>query len=308
MNTINSTYEHISEVDHEPSGGMSVDGSLIDKESPPPYVTFRQGMSCKNDADLRDELKDFQANIKSMLETYIIKQDEKFSLLLSTFESVKSSIKYISDKYDSLEQKSKEFDYRISKIEEKISSPLAVQQRIASLEAKLETAEQKSRNCNIEISNLPEKRGENLMSILENVSNLITQPLSPRDVVAIHRVPLMNPKSTRPRNIVVKLSSQILRDNFIAAARLKKGITSEDLQLSGNPQKIYINEHLTLQNKKLFRQTKEIAKQNGHRFVWIKHGIILVRADVPEAAFTIRSEEDLSKIKPYNKTSGQSFK
>lgn len=306
MDTVNSTFDQISNVDNPPrSGEMSVDGSLIEKESPPPYVTFRRGLACSKESDWRDELKEFQANIKSMLETCLLKQDEKCALLLSKFEDVKSSIKFISDKYDGLEVKLKNFDSRVTQLEEKVSSPEVVQQRIATLEAKLEAAEQKSRNCNVEISNLPEKRGENLMSILESIAILIKQPLSPRDVIAVHRVPLMDPKSSKPKNIVVKLSGQILRDNFIAAARLKKGITSEELKLSGNPQqKIYINEHLTLQNKKLFRHTKEIAKQNGYRFVWIKHGVILVRADIPEAAFTIRSEKDLSKIKPYNKVSG----
>lgn len=109
----------------------------------------------------------------------------------------------------------------------------------------------------------------------------------------------MNPKSTKPKNIVVKFTTQILRDNFIAATRLRKGITSDEIKLGGNPQNIYINEHFTLKNKRLLRQTKEIAKQMGFRFVWVKNGIILVRADVSAAAFIIRSEEDLFKIKQY---------
>lgn len=304
MNTMNSTYDHTSDVADSPCPGeMSIDGSLIEKESPPPYVTLRKGMTGNCDMDWREVLHDFQTNMKSIVENCLKKQDEKFSILLSEFEGIKTSIKFISDKYDHLEEKSKDFARRISKLEEKVSSPQEAEQRIALLETKLEAAEQKSRNCNVEISNLPERRGENLMCILENISSLIKQPLLPRDVIAIHRVPLLNPKSTKPKNIVVKLASQILRDNFIAAARLKKGVTTEDLKLSSNPQKIYINEHLTLQKKNLFRRTKEIAKQNGHRFVWVKHGIILVRADVAEAAFTVRSEEDLCKIKPY-KTSG----
>uniref|UniRef100_A0A2A4JD31 FP protein C-terminal domain-containing protein n=1 Tax=Heliothis virescens TaxID=7102 RepID=A0A2A4JD31_HELVI len=301
MNTKNSTYDHIDDDgDTSRAGEMSIDGSLIEKESPPPYVTFRKGVT-NVEMDLSVEFKKFQAIMKSMLENYLTKHDEKFTTLLSEFEGIKSSIQFISNQYDSLEENTKKISSRVSKIEEKISSPQAVEPRIAVLEAKLEAAEQKSRNCNVEISNLPEKRGENLISILENISILIKQPVLARDVITIHRVPLMNSKSTRPRNIVVKLSNQILRDNFIAAARLKKGITTEELKMNsnGNSQKIFINEHLTLHVKKLFRQTKEAAKENGHRFVWIKHGTILVRADTSEPAFTIRSEEDLSKIKPY---------
>lgn len=284
---------------------MSVDGSLIEKESPPPYVTFRKGISHNSEANLRETYRDdfnkLQMDIKGMLDSWFTKHDEKFTVLLSEFEGVKSSIQFMSDKYDDLEKKSRDVASRVSALEEKLSSPLASDQRIGVLEAKLEAMEQKSRSCNIEISNLPEKRGENLMAIIETISTVIKQPLSPRDIITIHRVPQMNANTTRPKNIIVKLTSQVLRDNFLAAARLKKGITTEELQINGTSNKVYINEHLTFKTKTLFRQAREAAKQHGYRFVWIKHGVILVRADVPEHAFAIRSEQDLSKIKPYSK-------
>lgn len=305
MNTITSACNHTSDTDQPSiSGEMSVDGSLLDKESPPPYITFRKGISNINDTDLREqfrtEFKKMQTDIKCMLEAWFTKQDERFSLLLTEFEGVKASIHFMSENYDDLEKKTRDVASRVSAIEKKLSSPQANEQRVVVLEAKLEAMEQKSRSCNAEISNLPEKRGENLIAITETISKVIKQPLSLRDIIAIHRVPQMNPDSNRPKNIIVKFSSKILRDNFIAAARLKKGISSEELMIHGTPQKVYINEHLTLQNKKLFRQAREIAKQNGNRFVWIKHGVILVRADISEAAFAIRTEHDLSKIKPYS--------
>lgn len=51
----------------------------------------------------------------------------------------------MSDKYDYLENKSKEFDSRVTILEEKVSSQ-AAEQRVSELEAKLEIIEQKSRN------------------------------------------------------------------------------------------------------------------------------------------------------------------
>ncbi|CAG4939398.1 unnamed protein product [Parnassius apollo] len=274
---------------------MSIDGSLIDKESPPPYITFRKGVSSQ-EIGFCHEFKSFQENMLSMLETWFTKQDDKFTKLLNEFASMKTSIKYISDKYDDLEKCTHEVKSRVEIIEKSVQTN---EPRIAYLEAKLDYIEQRARNCNAEISNLPDKRGENLMSIIENIANVIKQPVSARDIVSIHRVPQSNPNSSRPKNVIVKFASQITRDNFISAVRLNKGVTSDQINIQGSPQKVYVNEHLTLQSKKLFRQVRDIAKQNRYRFVWIKHGVILARADVPTPAIAIRSEKDISKLIPY---------
>ncbi|CAG5029111.1 unnamed protein product [Parnassius apollo] len=194
---------------------MSIDGSLIDKESLPPYITFRKGVSSQ-EINFCHEFKSFQENMLSMLETWFTKQDDKFTKLLNEFASVKTSIKYISDKYDDLEKRSHEVKSRVEIIEKSVQTN---EPRIAYLEAKLDYIEQRARNCNAEISNLPEKRGENLISIIENIANVIKQPVSARDIISIHRVPQSNPNSSRPKNLIVKFASHITRDNFISAVR-----------------------------------------------------------------------------------------
>lgn len=298
MATNSSTYDRKDIENISKSQNMSVDGSLIDKESPPPYVTYRKGAGNNSGNNFCEELKIFQHNMLTMLESWFKKQDIKFSVLIEEFNTVKTSIQFLSDKYDELEKKNHDTDDRLKEIEHKLCSMELYNSQINMLEAKLLDMEQKSRNCNLEICNLQEKRGENLFHILENISNIIKQPLSVRDIIAIHRVPQMQPTTKRPKNIVVKFTSKIVRDNFIAAVRLKKGITSDELNLQGTPQKIFINEHLTLQNKKLFRQARALSKENGYRFVWVKNGVVLVRKNITSAVFTIRSENDLSKLTP----------
>ncbi|KOB64426.1 Zinc finger DNA binding protein [Operophtera brumata] len=137
--------------------------------------------------------------------------------------------------------------------------------------------EQQARQCNAELGNLPDKRGENLVALLENIADLVKISISQRDIVVIHRVPQANSGSSQPKNVVVKFSSSILSDSFLAAVRLRKEITTEQLGISGPTHKIYINEHLTLTNKGLFRLARETAKQHSFWFVWIKHGSILAR-------------------------------
>lgn len=295
MTTINSTFNHESE-DVPRQGEMSVDGSLIDKESPPSYITFRKGVPHGHESEFRQELKSFQDCMLATLETWFTKQDDKFAKLFGEFEAVKKSIQFVTDKYDTLEKSTQAVINRVQVIDQNFQTS---ERRLADLEAKLESMEQRARNCNLEISNLPEKRGENLITIIENVANVLKQPISARDVITIHRVPQSNPNNSRPKNIIVKFSSQVIRDNFISAARLNKGITSEQINIQGAPQKIYLNEHLTLQNKKLFRQVRDVAKEIGYKFVWIKHGVILARADVTTAVIAIRSEREISKLAPH---------
>lgn len=296
MNPSNSTFSLANDSDNQRElEGMRSDGSHLENVSPPAYVTFRKGMSQSGDK-FREEFASFRDTILTMLESWFSKHDEKCAKLISEFESVKTAIQFMSDKYEVIEKKTQEVADRVLELERKFESSQSLGLRVATLEAKLEDMEQKSRNCNVEISNLPEKRGENLLNIVENIASVIKQPLSSRDIVAVHRVPQMQPNSNRPKNIVVKFVSQLLRDNFVAATRLNKGLKTDDIKMHGCSQNIYINEHLTLKSKLLFRKTKEIAKQSGFKFIWIKHGIILVRKDVSTAAFAIRTESDLSRL------------
>ncbi|XP_063838181.1 uncharacterized protein LOC135087314 [Ostrinia nubilalis] len=275
------------------TGEMSVDGSLIDKESPPNFVTHRKGTSTEIQ-ELRSELKAFQTSIVSTLESWFTRQDENFSKLIDDMNEMKTSIQFIRDKYEDLNTKTEDIARRVTILES--TTAQANSSSIAHLEAKIDIMEQQARQCNLEITNIPEKRGENLASMLEDIATLVKETIHKHDIVAIHRVPHASPASQRPKNIIVKFTSRLKRDSLISAVRLHKGITTEQLNISGPPHKVFINEHLTLRNKNLFRQAREAAKQHSFRFVWVKHGSILVRRSETSPIFSIRCESDLVKI------------
>lgn len=282
MNKLNSTFD----TEEIPlTRDMSVDDSLIEKESPPPCITIRRN----NQLEWQEQFKQFQQSMLTLLESWLAKQDTKF-------EELRNSLQFISEKYDELNSKTQEIDRRIICIEKQLESNGTYELRMLDLETKLETIEQQARRCNAEISNLPERKGENLISILDNIVKSINLSISKQDIVAIHRVPQLDSSNQRPKNIIVKFSSQVTRDNFISAARLAKGVMTEQLNISGTSQRIYINEHLTLKNKSLFRRSREAAREHGFRFVWIKHGTVLVRANDTSPVFAIRCEKDFSKF------------
>ncbi|CAH2098369.1 unnamed protein product [Euphydryas editha] len=276
-------------------GEMSIDFS-IEKESPPSYVTFRKGVTDQNILDLRNEFQLFQTNMMATMKQFFDTQNTKISKFIEDFEELKTSIQFVSDKYDDLKLQTEEIRNRVSALETSTKSSQNKEFLLTELENRLDKLELNSRQCNIEVVNIPERRNESLITILEKIAAAVKHPITKQDVVSIHRVPQLNPKSGRPKNIIIKFSSRILRDNFLAAARTMKSLTTEQLQINGTSQRVYFNEHLTLKKKKLFREVREAAKKYGFKYTWVKHGSILVRASDSSPVIVVHTKEDVCKI------------
>ncbi|CAH2095494.1 unnamed protein product [Euphydryas editha] len=203
----------------------------IEKESPPSYVTFRKGVTDQNILDLRNEFQLFQTDMMATMKQFFDTQNTKISKFIEDFEELKTSIQFVSDKYDDLKFQTEEIRNRVSALETSSKSSQNKDFLLTELENRLDTLELNSRQCNIEVVNIPERRNENesLITILEKIAAAVKHPYTKHDVVSIHRVPQLNPKSGRPKNIIIKFSSRILRDNFLTAARTMKSLTTEQL-------------------------------------------------------------------------------
>ncbi|XP_047998765.1 uncharacterized protein LOC125236112 [Leguminivora glycinivorella] len=188
---------------------------------------------------------------------------------------------FASSRQDSQETRLKSIESNVSTYQEQFS-------RIHTLECTIDKMEQQARSSNLEICNIPEKRGENLLNILNVIGAAIRITFAPSDIVSIHRVPHANPNSTLPKNIIVRLASVTLRDNVLAAFRTAKGINTTQLALSGPSHKVYLNEHLTLKNKLLLKQTRETASKHGYKYVWVRHASILMRKEDTSPVLAIR--------------------
>ncbi|CAG9568397.1 unnamed protein product [Danaus chrysippus] len=242
-------------------------------------------------------LREFKESMVNKMDKWFARQENMISKVVKEFNEVKQTMNQMSNYFDELNNKTTECLNRLAETEKKVKSLEEHTKTITQLEAKIESMEQHSRQCNVEIQNVPERRNENLIKIVEHIGTSIKQSISPNDIVSVHRVPHADTKSTHPKSIVVKLCSRILRDNILSAARMKKGLYTDDLHINGENRRVYVNEHLTLRNKQLFRSARETAKRCNFRFTWIKHGNILVRECETSRVIAIRSYEDLSKIK-----------
>lgn len=205
--------------------------------------------------------------------------------------TIEKSISYVMETQDS-------FDNCVKIIENQIQSSKDTQNQITILENKIDSMEQQARLYNIEIANLPERRNEDLLGIIENIGFVIKHPINRSDIVSAHRVPHFDKKSPSPKNLIVRFTTKIMRDNFLAAARANKNLKSDRLSINGTPHNVYVNEHLTVKNKQLFRQCREKANNCNYKYVWIKRGTVLVRQSDNSPIFAVHNDLDLKKIKP----------
>ncbi|KAJ0174708.1 hypothetical protein K1T71_009816 [Dendrolimus kikuchii] len=293
-----------------------------------------------SDSELQDSFNLLAADLKTWkndLDCNFNKLNERFTIMHTEISDIKSSMSEIKKDISAIKIEQENMDKRLSKVENyqslhsenisdvKVTCEFLSQQHItlstrvsdiehdvkacdqnyiliSSLENKIDTLEQHARQCNVEITNLPERRNENLISLILNIGKVIKCSVTQSDIIAIHRVPHAHPGCTRPKNIVIKFISRILRDNFLSSFRLAKNITTAQLDIQGSPQSIFINEHLTLKNKMLFRECRETAKRHGYKYVWVRHATILVRESDTSPIFAIKSQNDISRIKPRNQS------
>lgn len=241
--------------------------------------------------EIKNTLSDIQTEIKSLRKEHTTLR-QNVSTINTELSSLQNSIQFQSDEQGTLKQRVEEIARVAS--EQTTSATASVQSKIDSLE-------QQARQTNVEICNVPERRNENLIGIIEAIGTAIRFPISKADIVSIHRVPHAHNTNDRPKNIIAKFSTRIQRDNIIAAYRKAKSLRSEQIGIQGQSSTIYLNEHLTLQKKQLFRKCREVAKELHYKYTWVKNSTILVREKDDSPALVIRGEDDLKKLRIHKK-------
>ena len=173
---------------------------------------------------------------------------------------------------------------------------------VAKLASRIVGIEKISRNCNLELQAVPERKNENVVSLFKKLCEVVKVSLEDGHVSACRRVAKLNTASNRPRNIVITLSSPRIRDMVLSAThRYNKthpgrGIVSSDLDIAGESRRVFVNEHLSPEQKSLHAAARLAAKDRGYKYVWVKYGQIYVRKDDSASAILIKNWDSLDKI------------
>lgn len=258
-------------------------------------------------SELLSELRLFRSDMKAMRKDMSVFRNEILSIR-TDITSCRGDLALTNTRVDKVEECVAEIKSLINKKDDIIKGLRADNVKLANIskdqEARLVTLEREhqqqqqwTRLQNIEITGVPENEGESTVSIVQKVARITGVELSADDVEFAHRVQPLRAKAGQSRALVVRIRQRATKDKLIAAARkYRDGLHTSALGVKGEPARIYINEHLTVANKKLLHETRKKATEKGYTFTWTKNCRIFVRKNIQSPHILIASVTDLKKL------------
>ena len=273
-----------------------------------------EAMSSPTSCDLDDDLK---CEIKMMLSSWKTEQANLTKLVADQnilMTRMISDMSELKTQYGNIEKSNKEIEKSIAFVNEqyevfqnqiKILQTETQKNReyTESLERKIYDLQHKSRSSTIEIRNVPSSEKESLSdlnNILSAVGKTIKSPISPSDLRDIYRAP---GKAGTIRPIVTEFSTVQKKLNFLSSVRMFNKQQTRDSKLNtthigitGKQQPIYVDEHVSPSNKKLFYLSREFSKQHGYTFCWISNGNIFLKKRPGDKQILVKSESTLKEL------------
>lgn len=165
--------------------------------------------------------------------------------------------------------------------------------RNQELERRVCDMEQYSRKNNLEIKGVPTTKGEDCVKIIQAIGNKIECPVSEADLDIVHRVP----SKGDTKNLIARFLSRTKKNEFVKKAR-KARLQAKDIGFHGmETRQIYVNDHLTLSNKKLFAKALELKNEKAWKFLWTIDCQIMARKTEESRAVRIKDETDLAMFR-----------
>ncbi|KAL4708871.1 hypothetical protein ACJJTC_014393 [Scirpophaga incertulas] len=230
----------------------------------------------------------------------LLKKDVVKELKGSLMTEIRKELKGMLAKYDQLElshtKLQNDHESLKTSFETLLKQSSENKNRIDELQGQINKQQQWARMSNLEIVGLPETTNESPIDLVIKIAKFAEVSLQPTHIESAHRVQPMHRGGGRPKPIVVKLQTRMLKDQIIAGLRKSKGISTRDLGLSGPAQRFFVNEHLTPENKQLLSAAKSRAKEKAYKYIWVRNCNIFLRKNEVSPVVTIGSKRDLQKI------------
>lgn len=270
--------------------------------------------------ELSRTLNDFKNEIMEMLASWKADNDERLSLWKAEHDkALKGLLRDMGElKLQCAEIRKNHLDMEksikfTSKCYDEIKAGLTAFEkhkkenadRIEQLEKHILDQQLQSRPSTVEFRNIPLKvkeTSEDLLNIVSAVGKVINVDV-PKDCIRdLYRLP---GKSATPRPIVAEFNSVTKRNEFLSNVRgynkerpVIEKLNTHSMGLVGEKKPIYVDEHLMPSKKKLFYDTRTLAKANKFS-CWISYGKIFLRKnpnDPNEKPIQIRSEKCLLSL------------
>lgn len=232
---------------------------------------------------MKEELKNHTENKLKSLETELGKSVEcchdKITDLIETVNKQANTLKKYEELFDTMKQDN-----------------ATLRAKVKNLEQQVDEAEQYSRiNC-LEINGVPEANNENVIEIVKSVGDALGVKLSSEDIDASHR---LGPKQDgRRRGIIVKFVRRHVKEEMLRKRKIKRNLNTNDIGMSSGPAEVvYMNESLSQSRRKVLNAARQLRKEQGFAFVWVKNGRIFLRKDEGSRAIMLTNMEQVTELK-----------
>lgn len=163
--------------------------------------------------------------------------------------------------------------------------------RVSQLEENEDEISQYQRKYNLEIHGVPECDDEDLGEIVEEIAKEVKVEVESDDIDIVHR----QHSKIKPRPILVKFKCYDDKKSLYEARWRLRRYKGDDEKLNG-AQKIFLNEHLTFERKKLYAQARKRAKQCKLASVQTRDGKIFIKKEKGGTTYKITKQVDFEEL------------
>lgn len=165
--------------------------------------------------------------------------------------------------------------------------------KVGYLENKVNILEKQALSNTMCLHPIPRTKDEDLISVIKRIGKAVDVNLSSFNIVKVFR--RRDKKDGRPGDVVLECNTNAVKASLVELIK-NKNIKLADIGFSDKVQKLYANQELTCEDKKLFYTAlKNKGKQNWI-YVWNSNGNILVRIKEGEKPVKITSMSQLDGL------------
>lgn len=264
-------------------------------------TTSSQGSTKSTTSTTNILSKDFILSVIESFKKDILSEMEGFKKEITTeINGLTESVNFMSSKADEskklMEKLSSQFDQLKKENEEIKSKYVTVNNEVRELRERVRNLEQYSRVNNVEVNGLPVTKGECVSDLVKDLGASIGVEVQANDISAAHRVPSFNRDRDQP--LIIQFTNRTKREEWITKYRARKpALTAQHVNKQFPSHRVYINDHLSPENKQLLSKLKKKCREIGYTFAWCRDAKFFARKSEGDPARRINSFEDIEKLK-----------
>lgn len=257
-------------------------------------------IASSNEADdFNYTIQQMSNNIKSLTENYKASMDTMNGMnnQLIALQSIAETVNNHEAKIKSLEGENR-----------------SMKTALKIMTLRIDNMEQGGHHNKLQFNNVPCVNDNNLFATVSTIASKLNITLNPEDIVDMRKL-------TQPRkpdnasgaghnssssssssivepppssSIVTTFRATDVRNNILASYRK---LPNRELYFDNNKNyKIYVNEFLSSNRRRLLQKAKLFGKDNGYKYIWVKNGDILMRKQEGSKVVHVNSFTDFASI------------